>query len=100
MARTRTSDPVPVDHESTALAERTHAKRPLYAGLRWALAAAALMPANAAAQPASPSVPCAQCVRFSVSAAEALTLPPRLDGLGVVLRVPAGAEAAEWAPAL
>lgn len=99
MARTRTSVPVPAGHESTAPAERSHAKRPLYAGLRCAaLAAAALTPTWTWAQ--IPSTPCAQCVRISVSAAEAPALPPRLDGLGVMLRVSAGAAQAEWDPAL
>jgi hypothetical protein len=47
-----------------------------------------------------PRVPCAQCVRISVSAAEAVGLPPRLDGLGVLLRVTAGAPPPDWEPAL
>ncbi len=44
--------------------------------------------------------PCAQCVRFSVSANEALALPPRLEGLGVRLRVAAGEPPSTWEPAL
>src|SRR4029450_5032684 len=103
MASTRTLVPVPVFHESTAPAERSHAKRTLYAGLRWAWRAAAagslgglavapagggqarraagagsvgaLAVAPAEGRQAPPShTPCAQCVRFTVSAGEALAL--------------------------
>src|SRR5207237_3997607 len=75
-------------------------KRSLYAGLRWSLLAGpVLMPAWSGAQiPSTP--PCAQCVRISVSAAEALSLPRHLDGLGIMLRVSAGAAQADWESAL
>ena len=55
-----------------------------------------LAPAAARAQVPAPPAPCAQCIRFSVSAAEALALPPRLDGLDVVLRVSTGAAPGDW----
>jgi hypothetical protein len=63
-------------------------------------AAAVLTPAWTSAQGVPGASPCAQCVRFSVSAAEAVALPPRLDGLGVLLRVSAGSADVEWEPAL
>jgi len=69
--------------------------------LRWpAFAAALLAAAPAQGQISSAAAPCAQCVRFSVSAAEALALPRRLDGLIVMLRVAAGAAATDWEPTL
>src|SRR5436190_18929841 len=101
MARTRTLVPVSAAHESTASAEHSHAERALYAGLRWAaFAAALLMPAGLRGEIRSAAAPCAQCVRFSVSAAEALALPRRLEGLSVMLRVRPGAAATDWEPAV
>jgi hypothetical protein len=68
--------------------------------LRWAaFAAGVLTPAWTHAQNQPQTAPCAQCARLSVSASEALALPLRLDGVGLLLRVRRGDSPSEWEPA-
>jgi hypothetical protein len=102
MARTRKSDPGRVEAlHYAATPRRRHAKRLVYAYLLLGLGAGGWgMGSEVANAQERDAVPCVACQVLSVTPAEVVSLPDRLAGTRVFLRLAPGASATAWAAAL
>src|SRR5436309_16091588 len=104
MARTRTSDPGRVSALHYAATQwQRHAKRLVYAYLLLlGLRVGGMGTGTVHAQDRqSTAVPCAACQVLSLRPEQVVELlPDRLSSARVLVRVPAGAAAGEWSPAL
>jgi hypothetical protein len=104
MARTRKSDPGRVESlHYAATPRRRHAKPLVYAYLLLGLAATipgGVVGVQAQGVDGAEAAPCVACQSISLTATQIPSLPERLAGTRVFVRLAPGAAAAEWLPAL